>query len=309
MSTELMTLLFRRILPALMIGLPCLSACGAPSTQAEGIHIHKKGTSPSLAKIANVQFKAAKEQCEGMRKLCQQGLPNPALCAMTAGGFKSNGDASSVGNYETDEYFSGASKMAAEWRTTTVMVAKSICETEFIEQATVKIRHYLPNSRVQYELKHSKKKGDYWLRSEQKSPDEKSASLLSGIFPLTANAKVSPVLKTGKYAGHSCEVREVTGPLSGTFCMKSTGASFPAQVTLAGTLRSGDEILSDDEATRVDMKVALPNTHFYPPVGAKIVNLDAAASSADNPTQKWCLAQKAKTGVNPCTDEANGDEK
>jgi hypothetical protein len=279
----------------------------APST-LEGIHVHRSGTSPHFVNSAKKTLKAQEDQCKLMKSVCAM-MPaganskDKAACIDTQSGFSVKGNVPDVGRQETDEYFSTTPTMAARQTTKTVLQVKSICAVEVVQQKSTEIWHYAAKGHIHYVLKESPKKGHYWVRTEHKALSSKAGAFPAGVLPLSATSTVSPVLGQKTYAGHKCAVREITGPWSGTFCLKPTQASFPGHVTLAGKILAGEDVLLEDRATEVAEKIMLPKAHFFPPESDKIED----SVSPENPTRKWCAKQKIKTGIDPC-EKGSADE-
>lgn len=278
----------------------------------EGIHVHRSGTSPFLLNAAKVTVKTAEAQCKMMKSVCAM-MPagasrkDRAVCAGVTGGFSLRGNLADVGQQETDEYFATAMKMAGRQTTKTVLQVKSICEAEVVELKSTDIWHYTPSGHTHYELKNDSIKGRYWIRTEHKPLNATVGTLLAGVFPLTDASSVSQVLGWKTIAGHKCAIREITGPWSGTFCLKTTQTPFPGSVTLAGTVIAGKDTMLEDQATELTEKVMLPRDYFFPPESDKVESMKALSRSAENPTQKWCAKQKIKTGINPCEKSADDD--
>jgi hypothetical protein len=156
------------------------------------------------------------------------------------------------------------------------------------------------------------KKGRYWIRSEQRWIDPKAGTMLAGMFAMSDALKVSPPLGHKTYARQRCEVREISGPWSMTLCVKKTGIPFPAYVTLAVKITSpmppGRTILVEEEVDIFSEKLLLSLDLFFPPSTEKVESARTLAKSKDNPTQRWCAAQKKKTGINPCEHDLDDDE-
>lgn len=280
----------------------------------EGIHVHRSGTSPYFLNAAKETLKTYEGQCKLMKSVCAMmpasasaSAKDKAVCAVVASGFSFKGNLADVGKQETDEYFATAMQMAARQTTKTVLRVKSICEVEVVDQESVDIWHYALQGYTHYELKNHPKKGRYWVRSEHKRLAPKTGALLAGVYPMSDASKVSPVLGQKEYAGLKCDVREITGPWSGTFCLRATDTPFPGHVTLAGQVIAGKDTMLEDRATKVAVKVMLPRSHFSPPEADKVESLRALSSSPANPTQKWCAKQKIKTGIDPCKEAASDD--
>lgn len=278
----------------------------------EGIHVHRSGASPYFSNAAQGTLKTYEGQCKLMKSVCAMmpaaaSAQDKAVCAAVASGFSLKGNLADVGKQETDEYFATAMQMAARQTTKTVLQVKSICEVEVVDQESVDIWHYAPQGYTHYELKNHPKKGRYWVRSEHKRLAPKPGALLAGVYPMSDASKVSPVLGQKEYAGLKCDVREITGPWSGTFCLRATETSFPGHVTLAGRVVADKDTMLEDRATKVAVKVMLPRSHFFPPETDKVESPRALSSSPDNPTQKWCAKQKIRTGIDPCKEAASDD--
>lgn len=314
MMRQPMTISLRVSLSVLIFAFAGISACAAPPPEFEGIHIRYKGFSPYLADQAAESQKAMKAQCEQFQKLCAMphvAADKPELCAAAAGGYKFKGNLADVGKTETDSYFATTKQMSAQYTKGSVLVQKSICEQDVLEEATAKIEHRTRMGVTRYTLTNHPKKGRYWIRDEQKRLDSGAADLLLDTmakdFPIKDTFKVSPVLGFDMLDHHRCEIQEISGPWTWTLCRSSTDTPFPGTVTLAAKAVTGKTVLFEKRATEVAMHVALPSSLFYPPAGDKIET--AGAKSAANPTQKWCAKQKAKTGIDPCEDDSGDDGK
>lgn len=282
----------------------------------DGIHVHRSGDSPHFKKMAGMTAKGLEGQCKGLKSVCSM-LPvaasakDKAVCAAVSGSFQIKGNLSDVGKQETDEYFAIAKRMAVKKITKMELRVKSTCEVEVVEQESIDIRHYVPGGYTQYELKDDPRKGRHWLRSTHKWIDPKAGAMLAGIFPMSDASKVSGSQGHKTLAYQKCEVREVTGPWSGTLCLKNTATPFPGHVTLAAKIVSsvpaGVTTLLEEEVDSYSEKQILPMALFFPPSTEKVESARAPVKSPDNPTQKWCAKQKAKTGIDPCEDEQDDD--
>jgi len=278
----------------------------------EGIHVHRSGASPYFLNAAKEALKTYEGQCKLMKSVCAMmpagaSAKDTAACTVVASGFSLKGNLADVGKQETDEYFATAMQMAARQTTKTVLQVKSICEVEVVDQESVDIWHYAPQAYTHYELKNHPKKGRYWVRSEHKRLAPKAGALLAGVYPMSDASKVSPVLGQKEYAGIKCDVREISGPWAGTFCLSATGTAFPGHLTLAETVVAGKDTMLEEQATAVAVKVMLPRPHFFPPERDKLESTQAHSASPENPTLRWCAKQKIKTGIDPCKEAASDD--
>ena len=305
-----MTISIRASLSILTFVVSSAPACAAPQPELEGIHVRFSGTSPFLDEQMATAVENGKTQCAQLQKLCSMphvAADKPALCASVAGGFKLNGQLPGGQKRETNRYFATAQQMSAEYAKGLVLVPKSACEYDVLEHESVKIVHRAPGGGgIRYELKYHPKKGRYWTRTDIPQLTPETFAMLESTAPFADKSKVSPVSGHKLIAGHKCEVRDIAGPWLWTLCMAPTHSAFPGQVALAIKAVSGKGTLFESEATKVVMKTMLPSSLFYPPAGER--SEKTGAKSASNATQKWCLAQKAKTGINPCTDGPDADD-
>jgi hypothetical protein len=296
-------------LAGLLLSLPVQAKDTSP---LEGIHVHRSGVSPYFLNAAKTTLNASEAQCKQLSSVCAMlpagaGAKDVAVCAAVANGFSFRGNVSDVGKQETDEYFATGMHMAARQTEKTVLKVKSVCEIEVVAQKSADIWHYSSQGYTHYELKDRGKNGRNWVRTDHKRPSSKTGALLAGVFPLPVASPVSPVLGHKTYAGYKCEVRKISGPWAGTFCLKATATAFPGYVALAGSVVAGKDIMLEDAATEVTEKVMLPATYFYPPAGEKSEAKQVLPASAENATQKWCAKQKIKTGINPCEDGSRNE--
>ena len=139
--------------------------------------------------------------------------------------------------------------MAARQTTKTIVQLKSTCEAELVQVKGADIWHYTSQGRIHWELKNHARKGRYWYRNEQTKLSPQTDAALAEIFPLSNVLKAAPVLGQRTIVGQQCEVRDITGPWYGTFCLKATRAPYPSHITLAVTMTTGKDNMLEDQAT------------------------------------------------------------
>lgn len=295
----------------LLAGLMLAAPLTANAQTIDGIHLQRSGISPFLVKLAMRQIEAMRMQCAQLQKTCAlvpAGAGAAAKCGDTAGGFRVKGEPATVGQRKIDEYFVPGKRMAAQWVTARELFVDSPCAVEIREVTHARIRHHRPDGWLQFELIRDRAKGEYWKRSHLPRPPAETASLLDALFLLPGSVSVSPTTHTETHRGHRCQRHALSGAVNDSACLKVTGLDFPGHLRLAGRQVSGGEALAEETLNELTLNTALSSELFHPPAHASIVDSDIAARAADNPTQKWCRRQEARTGVNPCKESINVDD-
>lgn len=280
----------------------------------DGIHVQRKGDSTYYNEQAMLSVKVLEGACKSAKQTCSMIVADPAAsakaksrCASATGIFElKGGSPGSVGDQVVDEYFVPALSWHAQISRTKVLKQTGLCEAEVTERHQHRIRHYAAGGYTQYELKHSSGKGKHWIRSTRKV-DPKLLSVLQAAFLAPDKISVFPEVGDKTYlTGLKCKIGEVKiANFTFNLCLHPTGLHFPAKVLLASKMVAGGEVYRQETVVSYKEKIGLPFDLFMPPAFDRVV--DADAIDPDNATQKWCLAQKAKTGVNPCTDEPGDD--
>lgn len=290
-----------------------IPACAhsAPA-QLAGIHVNRVGSSPYFAKAAQATLESSRAQCSLMQTVCATmptgaSAKDRAICTPVTNGFSFRGNLADVGKQVTDEYFATRMGMAARMTRKMVLKVNSVCDIEVAEQNSTDIWHYSPQGYTHFESKDQPNQNRSWTRSQHKRIATGTNALLDGVLPLASNSTVSPPSGFGTYAKHKCTLRNVSGPWSGTFCLKATATPFPGHLTLAGKVVAGKNIMIEDAATEVTEEIMLPDTIFHPPADEMPGARSSRTPSAINATQKWCLKQEQRTGVNPCQHGSDDD--
>jgi hypothetical protein len=242
----------------------------AASETIVGIHVRLQGTQPHATQSLEMTHNRLKQ-----------------TCAKSGVTYQLVGNLKDVGSFETDMYYAPSLGFQARRIKTHTLLNTAYCKYEIAPTEKWKIRHFNPGGHTDFESKNAQKNGAYWLRSTHKAVNPKAtASLL--MDSMLSEATVSPVIGTTSHAGHPCKVRNVSlgKGVDNTLCVAATGLPFPAEVVLANKSIWGGTLMMEEAATMVNMKAVLPVAYFHPTKDKKIVDLNAASKSGDNPTQK-----------------------
>ena len=230
------------------------------SKTVEGIHIHRTGMiGPFDPKM---QIDGYKELCEGATAQAL-GIAEPFVLV---------GNPADLGATEQDEYYFPAQKMHATYHTTVVIEMTKRCRGEVVKNIHWHMSHVGANSVTHYDLSNTPD-GKKWVKLTQVLPPNSSMEAFRNLlkdasFP---GATVSGILGTQVYDGHQCNITDVTmGPQVTTLCMLDTGLPVPSQVDLSYRMVADGQTFSENHATKVELKAAIPLSTFYPPAGAPI---------------------------------------
>ena len=280
----LLHVLIRVILPL------AFSVVWAPVFSAEpmvmGIHAHYKATGES---VQQTYLEFAKH------------CPGGAIV----------GPVSQLGTYVLDQYFlDEGGAYLAEYEEGYTITSGTACR--FVVGPYKKIRLYHFGTRKLYEYSDQGKKGTAW--TTRPLPGEK-VLIATGDILDPKIGKVVPTGKTDKFAGLNCKYEELHTKLGvmGESCvtddLDKMTVRFPKRLTLKRrTLNpeSGD-LMASREIVSIDFKAKLERSLFFPP--ESVAKASEGRREMAEPMRKWCEQQLKKTGVNPCADDPEDDEK
>lgn len=308
---------------------PALAALSANAQTAErsdmidGIHVHRSVDSPAAARMTQLAIETGKGACAAAKQACNQmasaGVPpsnarGQRACAEATGRFTISGDTDRVRRIDLHEYFAPARQWAVEKRTNARLHQHSVCAAEIVDEESVVIRHYSARGVTTYRRVTDRTGEHSWRRQNQPSlPHMAALPLFFEIDPLTNPANVSGPLGQETHGRHTCEVRKIsTAQQVFTSCQAKTGTWFPGSVLLSGSWvangPNGREVQAVDRLVSYAERIALPVGLFHPPASEPVTQTDSPQPSADNATSRWCLAEAAKTGINPCEDDDGDDD-
>lgn len=298
---------------------PAAAAPGDPKpgrTVAGGIHVQRKGDMPEMRATTKMLVDAGRLQCDSplMKQTCRMTLSDPAAspkkkarCLELLSGFKLVGDLNSVGEIVIDEYFAPSLNRSARVVKTSLARQTGVCSVVIEQQEKREIVHYRPTGHTRYERKQDKSGSPYWLAHEHTySPG--LADMLKTAFDA---AQLSGKLAVSAPLGHKtlvpgrvCETRRISaGAVEFVSCIHATGIRFPSHVTFES------ETLGRGKTERVEKFVSYAHDQglsydlFFPNPREKILTEKDLRSRPDSHMKKWCAAEKARTGVDPCEDD------
>lgn len=317
---------------ACLASLLLAGALAAPSAHArtadrgdmiEGIHVHRSVDSPAAAKISQLAIETGKGACAAAKQACDQmaaaGVPpsdarERRACAEATGRFTISGDPDRVRRTDIHEYFAPARQWAVEKRTTAQLRQRNVCAAEIVEEESVIIRHYSAKGLTTYRRLADRAGGHGWRREDHPSlPRETVLPLFFEINPLTNPVNVSAPLEHERHGQNTCEVRKIsTAKQVFTSCLAKTGTAFPGSVLLSGSWvangPNGSEVQAVDRLVSYAEGIALPISLFHPPASEPVGKIGRPQPPADNASSRWCLAEAARTGTNPCEDDGHDDD-
>ncbi len=307
--------------PALAVASPLARAADRGAT-IDGIHVHRSVDSPAAARLTQLTIEMGKGGCAAAKRACDQlaaaGVPpsdarGRRACAEASGRFTISGDPDRVRRIDVHEYFAPAQQWAVEKRTTARLRQHNVCAAEIVEEESVLIKHYSAKGITIYRRLDDRAEGRRWVRDyHDRSLFATVLPLFFEIAPLTNPANVSGPLGHERHGHHTCEVRKISTANSVfTSCLASTGTLFPDSVLLSGswvvTGPNGTEVQAVDRLVSYSERIALPVGLFHPPATDPVEEAGRPQAPADNATSRWCLAETARTGVNPCDDDDDND--
>jgi len=280
---------------AAALAAPVVTAVAEPSgPTVRGIHVRLTGSVYPGATTWEKFVQGRQVQCEG--EVAQK------LGMVHA--FSVSGNLTDTGRIETDDYFAPERKMRSRRVSTYTVVETQLCRLEVVQTVSERIRQYAGSGYTDFERKSGLKKSAAWRKTfHPLLGDAKLAEmLLDGFMPDT---QVSGPLGSQTVAGHRCDVYRVqqSKDIQHRICSLATSGSYPGKLTLAAKTVVGGMVNMEQQASLVELAANLPTSLFMPPDGEPITDIETAAGASTNATQKWCQAQLAKTGKNPCAKE------
>lgn len=284
----------------------------------QGVHVRRQGDMPEARETAKTMVKALQVQCDSpmMKQACQTTLSDPAAtpkaksgCLQMMSGFKLSGDINSVGEYDVDEYYAPALGRSARIVRTTSVRQTGVCTAVVEQQEKSEIVLHRATGFTRYERRTDKQGQPFWMQFEHKFVPGLADMLKTAVDAAQLNGKVTVSAPLGNKTfvpGRPCEIRRVNaGAVEFTSCIHATGLKFPSHVTFESEVLAGGKTSRVEKLASYVHDVALSGDLFFPKLGEKVVTHQDARSDPNNPMKRWCAAEKARTGVDPCKD---GDE-
>lgn len=283
-----------------------------------GIHVQRTGDMPEVRENAKMVVNAQQAQCGSalMKQACQTTLSDPTAssraksrCMEMMSSFKLSGNLNSVGETVTDEYFAPTLNTSARLVKTTVLRQTGVCSAEVEQRDQHVIAHHRPDGYTRYERKTDKQGRMQWVQFEHRYLPGLAGMLKTSFDAARLSGKVTVTAPLGHKTlvpGRACEMRRVgAGAVEFVSCIHATGLKFPSHVTFES------EVVASGKTERVEKfvsyahNVALSRDLFFPKRGEKLMTEKDTRSDPNNPMSRWCAAEKARTGNDPCK---GGDE-
>lgn len=265
-----------------------------PVDEVPGIHVRRSGDYPDTRDSAKMLIDAARKNCEFR-------LKSP---------FKLNGNPDRIGETVIDEYF--APTLGRSTKVVKTMMLRQVggCESTVEQQEKRTIRHYRPDDYTRYERETDKNAGRHWRQFEHEYLPGLAGMLGNAFDAAEGNRKitVSPPLGHKTYLpGRVCEVRKIDTDTGVEFssCIHATGLRFPSHISFASEVVGKGKTVKLETVESYADRLALSRDLFFPTPGEKVLTEKDIRSDPNNPMNRWCAAEKARTGVDPCKD---GDE-
>ncbi len=278
-----------------------------------GIHVQRTGDMPEARARAKMVINAQQAQCGSalMKQACQTILSDPAAspktksrCVEMMSNYKLIGNLNSVGETVIDEYFAPTLNRSARVVKTNVLRQTGVCSAEIEQKEQHVIAHHRPDGYARYERKPDKQGQMQWVQFAHRYIPGLANMLKTSFDAAQLSGKVTVTAPLGHkmlIPGRTCETRRISaGAVEFVACIHATGLDFPSHVTFE------NEVVASGKTERVEKfvsyahNVALSPDLFFPKRGEKVISEKNTRSDPDNPMSRWCAAEKARTGNDPC---------
>lgn len=295
-----------------------MAAPGNPKLTADvhGIHVRRTGDSPEARETAKMMLNALKTQCGSslMKQTCRTMLSDPAAspesksrCMEMMSSFKLNGNPNDIGQTVIDEYFAPALGRSVRIIKTMVPKQTGMCESSIEQNERREITHHRTNGFTRHERKMDKAGRSYWFAHEHRYVPGLADMLKSSVDMAQLSGKVTVSASLGHKTlvpGRACEIRRVaSGAVEFVSCIHATGFKFPSHVRFESEMLSGGKTSQIEKLVFYKHDLALSRDLFFPKPDERVLTEESRGSNPNNPTSKWCAAEKARTGVDPCEDD------
>lgn len=284
--------------------------------EVQGIHVRRAGDNPGLRDTMKMMVDAQRAQCgsELMKQTCRITLSDPAAtprarsrCAEMMSGFRLSGDPGSVGQTVVDEYFAPPLHRSVRVLKTTLLRQTGMCSAVVEQQEKRVITHDRPGGYTRHERKTDQSGQPYWVRFDHQYLPGLADMLKTSFDAALFRGKVTVTAPLGHKTlvpGRPCETRRIdAGAAAFVSCIHATGLAFPSHITFESEVLAGGKTERFEKLVSYAPDVALSRDLFFPAPGEKTLTEKAARSDPSHPMNRWCAAEKARTGVDPCKDD------
>lgn len=290
-------------------------AAPADAKPVQGIHVRRQGDMPGARDDARMLINARQAQCGSslMRQTCLTIQTDPAAtpkararCAGMMSPFRLDGNLNDVGESVIDEYFAPGLKRAVRIVKAATLKPTGVCSAEVVTEEKRVITQYRVDGYTRYETRQDKQGRTQWVKSEHRFLPGLAGMFATAFDTATFGGALSvsaPLANKTLIPGRPCEVRRITaGRVDFVSCIHATGRDFPAHVTFEHEMTGDGKTRSIEKFVSFDGDVALSADLLSPgqpePQGGK-----KPARDPNNPMSRWCAAEKARTGIDPCQDD------
>lgn len=270
------------------------------------VHVHYKGTiKVSYDGLSTVDV--LKKTCDDMRK----NYPSQSIPP-----FKLFGNPKDLESYTEDVYILPENAYHATYKSGYKIDGskKVMCEVRIVPYQEKTMLDY--KQRSSYKFDSSLPEGQQWFKSTllgQKTGKSLAKSMM-GLWGFN----VRRTGKTDKIAGLFCDVAELStskADFKSTSCVWRAKAEdklkflgYPLELMLRSQTQMGKGAIGETVADSVNLREAYAPDIFQAPKKSEVTSLDALAGDDDDDggdaSDTECLAEKKKTGFNPCAGSA-----
>lgn len=287
-----------------------------PGSTVQGIHVQRASDVSWHRDTVKMMLETMKAQCGSaeMKQACQTMLSDPAAsskakarCHQMMFPAKIIGNPDDIGQTVADEYFAPALGRSARVVKTIVPKQVGVCEVRIEQEEKHEITHYRANGFTRYERKMDKAGQPYWPAREHRYVPGLADMLKSSVDVAQLSGKLTVSASLGHKTlvpGRACEIRRVaSGAVEFVSCIHATGLTFPSHVRFESETLSGGKTSQIEKLVFYKHDLVLSRDLFFPKPDEKVLTERNHRSNPNNPTNKWCAAEKARTGVDPCKDD------
>lgn len=313
-------LVFTRLSSAMAVAaaLSAGSVLAAPASpmsaeRAHGIHVQRSGDMPKAREDMKMMIDAMKGLCGSaqMKQACLTTLSDPAAtskaksrCVEMMSPFKLSGTLDSIGETVIDEYFAPGLNRSAKVVKTTVLRQTGVCSAEVGKEERQVTTQYRTNGYTRHERKADMRGNGKWQQFDHAYVPGLASMLKTAVDAALLGRKVTVSPSLGHKTlvpRRACEIRRINaGDVAFSSCIYPTGLAFPSHVAFENEVVASGKTQLVEKFVSYAHDVALPHDLFFPVADAKATPARDARPNPDNPTNRWCAAEKARTGIDPC---------
>ena len=271
-----------------------VGSSSAAGTLQGGYEIRRQSESPHMKQVWQLTTRAQAADC------AREGIP-----------FTLHGDIATAANAEIIEYHHPGLRRSSKLTRYSEPGTLSRCHVEMRVRQVTTISHYDDKTRTVFTHEIDPRDGPRaWTRTTDAHLDRATVDLLREALSL--DTRIPQALRSGKVtiatapglaedriAGRKCRWVHTPPPLESRSCLLSEGIGMPIDESLSaedgGVVDGRRIVLIRSKVVRFDGPIAIPASVFEP---GESVPLNPPPPNA---TTRWCEAEAARSGKNPCT--------